>query len=122
MDIVIKRTNHTLFQVDNVLGTILLEAFPTRFQRYEKPAPIPAPATWAFVENPISGNRSISCKCPTCRASNSFLGSPDNFSRFEKTLCVHAGPCPESVIQQYEKTYVPQPAMSAEYWRAVHSK
>jgi hypothetical protein len=121
MDITLKtESKRTFFQIDPALAAILCElglAAP-----YRAPAPIPEPATWAFVENPISGNRSISCKCPTCRASNSFLGSPDNFSRFEKTLCVHAGPCPESVIQQYAKNYVPQPAMPAEYWRAVHSK
>jgi hypothetical protein len=41
MDITIKRTNRNVFQVDNTLALLLLEAFPDAFEKHEKPAPPP---------------------------------------------------------------------------------
>ena len=107
MDLTIKRTNHTLYQVDNTLGTILLEAFPTRFSRYEKPAPIPTPAAWEVGIFPFSGRRLILVSLDGGRESYQFIGPPEKIGTFENSLPASAGKCPKSVLAKYRQTYHP---------------
>lgn len=107
MDIQIVNTGRIVYKVDGTLAVLLIEAFPEHFTRYEKPAPIPAPATWGGGIFPYSGRRHILVCCDGGREIYQFIGPPEKIHEFENSLPASAGRCPESVLREYTARYVP---------------
>jgi hypothetical protein len=107
MHITIKRTNHTLYDVDATLGILLLEGFPDTFAKYEKPAPMPSPASWVVNENPMSGRRWIVVNFDGGRAKSCYDGPPERLSEFEQNLPASAGKCPPHILAEYSAKYAP---------------
>lgn len=101
-DIRITSTGRVFYQVDSTLAEILCELLPEAVQRHQKPTPMsfPTPARWT---NSVTTGalKFLNVQCSTCKRSDRFDGSPDFLPVFEKSLCVHAGKCPESVRAEY---------------------
>jgi hypothetical protein len=103
----VKRTNHTLYDVDNTLAILLLEGLPDIFAKYEKPVPAPTPTTWGIGTFPYSGRRHILVCLDGGREIYKFIGPPEQIAEFEKSLPAVAGKCPDAVLARYTAEYVP---------------
>ena len=106
MHITVKRTNHTLYDVDNTLAILLLEGLPDIFAKYEKPVPPPEKAGWSVGVFISSGRRNITVRCDGS-STYWFTGPPEKIPEFETTRPRDAGSYPEDIRAQYTAKYVP---------------
>ena len=105
MHITVKRTNRTLYDVDNTLAILLLEGLPDIFAKYEKPAPPPEKAGWSNGVFVSSGRKNITVRDGA--STYWFVAAPERISEFEKYLPANVGTCPEHVLARYTAEYVP---------------
>jgi hypothetical protein len=105
MHLTVKRTNHTLFDVDNTLAILLLEGLPDIFAKYERPAPPAEKAGWSVGTFISSGRKNITVRDGSY--THWFVGPPEKIQEFENTLPAAIGKCPENVLAQYAALYVP---------------
>ena len=100
-DLRVTSTGKIFYQVEPTICAILCEAFPEAFARVAAPAPAAVHARWTNSVASGSGVKFINVQCSKCNRADRFDGSLDQLSRFEKSLCVHAGTCPDEVLKVY---------------------
>jgi hypothetical protein len=124
MDIRVTSTGRTFYQIDSAIGALLCEAFPASFENPNKPAtPLPPTrARWWVGKNLFNGATVLNCKCDSCQRHECYAGRAEYISDFEKTLCVHADPCPEKLRQQYQTEFTGAPSLGSEFWKTALSK
>ena len=81
MDITL-RNGRTYYQVQPTLASILCEL--ELAEKFERPAPIPTPATWVVDENQMSGRRWIVVKSDGGRVTNWYDGPPERIETSRK--------------------------------------
>jgi uncharacterized protein CbrC (UPF0167 family) len=106
MDIRVTSTGKVFYQIDSAIAAVLVEAFPASFECANKPAtPLPpARARWSISQG-LDGSTFIRVVCDTCRKNTCYAGRVYDISEFDKTLCVHAGPCPAEIREQYASSF-----------------
>ncbi len=115
MDITVKRTHKTFYQVDSAAAVLLLEAFPSEFERVEKPAPAPRPTGPQWGIGRMMDRVNITLHLPSGE-TRIYVGPPDTAAdgfkywqwSGEKQARVFDGPVPPAaIVEQYKAAYVP---------------
>lgn len=117
MDITVTRTGKTFYQVDSAAAALLVEAFPSHFERVMRVAPPrPTEPQWG-VGRTAGGQTCIVLDLPSGE-KRLFVGTPDEAATgfkyrqwdAEKQEHVFDGPVPPpEIIEHYRSFWTPRP-------------
>lgn len=107
MDLIVTSTGRVFYQVNDELASVLIEAFPTVFERRARAAAPPVPPSWKIGKMTGTDYDSYFVEYKIGSRVERYVGKPEDlvatFARMNVTV-------PDDIANRYQQMYVAPPA------------